>query len=106
MRHYSIAAAIASLLFGFTSAFAADHEVIEKAKKFEPKKLSIKAGDTLTFVNTDGYVHNVHSKSEGNEFDIGAQDSGASDSVTLANPGKVKIRCAIHPKMKMTVMVE
>lgn len=87
-------------------ATAAERVVLEQKKKFSEKKLAIKAGDSVTFVNKDGFTHNVHSKTKGHEFDLGPQDPGASDSVTFSKPGKIKVRCAIHPKMKLTITVK
>ncbi len=84
---------------------ATDHTVTEKGKKFSEKKLTIQAGDSITFVNDDNITHNVYSKKV-NQFDTGAQKPGASDRIVFKNKGKQKVRCAIHPKMKMTVVVE
>lgn len=86
-------------------AAASDHTVTEKGKKFSEKKLTIQAGDSITFVNDDNITHNVYSKKV-NEFDTGAQKPGASNTIVFKNKGKQKVRCAIHPKMKMTVVVE
>ncbi len=83
-----------------------DYQIIQENRKFSEKKLTIKAGDTITFVNNDKVSHNVYSKSKMNSFDIGVQRSGDSYTVTFVKFGKVKVRCAIHPKMKLTVYVQ
>ncbi len=87
-------------------ATAAERVVLEEKKKFSEKKLALKAGDKVTFVNKDQFAHNVYSKSKGHEFDLGAQGPDTSDSVTFSKPGKIKVRCAIHPKMKLTITVK
>ena len=87
--------------------FAATTHVIKQGeKKFSEKKITVSVGDELQFVNEDKYVHNIHSTSDGYEFDLGAQQPGDTQSIAFDSPGKVKIRCAIHPKMKLTVTVE
>ena len=94
----------ASLL---ASVAAAEEVVIsQKGKAFSEKKVSLKVGDSISFVNDDDITHNVYSRSKGHKFDIGAQRPGTSVSHEFTAPGKVKVRCAIHPRMKLTVNVE
>ena len=88
------------------SAVAAEIVVKQGGKKFDPKKISLSAGDSIKFVNDDSITHNVHSRSAGNKFDLGGQKPGTAVSYTFAKAGKVKVRCAIHPKMKLTVTVK
>lgn len=94
----------ASLL---ASVALADEVVIsQQGKAFSEKKVSLKVGDTISFVNDDEITHNVYSRSKGHKFDTGAQRPGTSVSHQFTAPGKVKVRCAIHPRMKLTVNVE
>lgn len=88
-----------------SSAAAAEITITQKDKKFSESKVEIAAGDTIRFVNDDDTTHNVHSSGDGQAFDLGAQSPGAESSHTFSGPGTVKVRCAIHPKMKMTVTV-
>jgi plastocyanin len=93
------------LAFGTVhTAGAAEIVVTQKAKKFDVKKVSLKAGDSIKFVNSDSITHNIYS-SKGLKFDLGAQKPGASSSKVFDKAGKFKVRCAIHPKMKVTVNV-
>ena len=89
-----------------SSASAAQHTVVQKGMAFVPEMLAVKAGDSILFKNEDRLTHNVYSKSAGNSFNLKALHPGASESVTLSTPGEVEVRCAIHPKMKMTIKVE
>lgn len=98
------AAAIMVLASG-TMAQAAEVVVTQKAKKFDKKKVEISKGDSIKFVNADSIAHNVHSRGAG-KFDLGVQKPGSSSSQTFAAAGKYKIRCAIHPKMKLKVTVK
>ncbi|MGI9489922.1 MAG: cupredoxin domain-containing protein [Geminicoccaceae bacterium] len=80
--------------------------IIQESKAFSKKNVNISVGDTINFANNDKKTHNVYSRSKGHKFDIGAQRPGTSASHTFTAPGKVKVRCAIHPRMKLTVNVE
>jgi plastocyanin len=95
-----------NLLVLASPVLADEYRIIQKNRKFSEKKLTIKAGDTITFVNGDKISHNIYSKSKINVFNIGVQRAGKSHSVTFSGLGKVKVRCAIHPRMKLTVIVE
>ena len=102
----SIVSAAAVMIFISGGAVkAAEHVVTQKTKKFDTKKLSINKGDSVKFVNADSITHNVHSRSPGGKFDLGAQKPGTASSRTFDKAGKFKIRCAIHPKMKVTITV-
>ena len=96
-----------ALLAGLASgASAAEVTITQKDKNFSEKTVEIGVGDTLRFVNDDDITHNVHSSTDGESFDLGAQAPGTESSHTFSHPGEVKIRCAIHPKMKLTVTVK
>ncbi|MDJ0639206.1 MAG: plastocyanin/azurin family copper-binding protein [Paracoccaceae bacterium] len=99
--------AVGTLLAIATAAYAStEHKIMQAGKKFSERRITISVGDTLNFVNDDGTTHNVHSNSAGHEFDLGAQAPGTESSHVFSKPGKVKVRCAIHPKMKIDVNVE
>ena len=105
----------AGLLTGFclaativaAQAKATDIVISQKGKKFVPGTVQAKVGDTLTFVNEEKRKrHNVYSKTAGFKYlKIRKQKPGDRDSVTLKNAGTATIRCALHPKMKLTVVV-
>ena len=91
---------------GCAVAFAAaEHTVEQKGRTFSASTLTIKKGETISFVNDDNIAHNVMSTTPGNEFNLGAQSPGVTSTVTLSNAGEVSVLCAIHPRMKMTVTV-
>lgn len=109
MRHtmptgIKIAAAIA-FLAGTAVAFAAERTISQKGKVFSETDITIKVGDTLSFLNDDTIAHNVISMSPGNQFNLGSIKPGLSTPVTFKNAGSVQIICAIHPSMKMQVQV-
>jgi len=105
VRYPALAFMLASCLAA-SSAAAEGVIVSQKDKAFSEKEVTIKAGDSITFVNEDTVTHNTYSRSKGNKFDSGAQAPDSSMTQTFSAPGKVKVRCAIHPRMKLTVHVE
>ncbi|MBT4486190.1 MAG: methylamine utilization protein [Rhodospirillaceae bacterium] len=107
-----IAAGLLTGLFLSATIVAAQGKVSEivisqKGKKFVPGRVEAKVGDVLTFVNEEKRKrHNVYSKTAGFKYlKIRKQKPGDRDSVTLKNAGTATIRCALHPKMKLTVVV-
>lgn len=87
-------------------AMAEELTITQENKTFSEKEVKIAVGDTINFANNDKTTHNVYSRSKGHKFDMGAQRPGTSEAHTFTTPGKVKVRCAIHPRMKLTVKVE
>ena len=86
-------------------AQAGEYVVTQKAKAFGTKKLDVKLGDSVKFVNDDPFAHNVFSLSETKSFDLGSHGHGASKSVVMDKAGTVEVECAVHPDMKMTIEV-
>lgn len=95
-----------SVMLLSASAYAADVTVEQKNKQFATTSLTVKAGDTIEFRNTDPFHHNIFSLSETKTFDLGSFPEGESRSVKMDQPGTVEVECAIHPDMLMTVKVE
>jgi len=86
-------------------AFAEEHTVAQKDKAFSIKKLLVKVGDSVKFLNDDPFSHNVFSLSDTKSFDLGTYPKGSAKSVTFDKPGVVDVECAIHPDMQMKVEV-
>ena len=51
-------------------------------------------------------THNLFSRSPGFAFEVKVQLPGQDTAVTFAHPGEAEVRCAIHPEMKLRVIVE
>ena len=75
-------------------------------KDVKIEKLTIKAGDTVSFLNGDPWFHNIFSLSELKTFDLGSYPKGQSKSVTFEKPGHVDIECAIHPGMLLKLEIK
>ena len=89
-----------------TNATAAEQVVAQKGKAFSVKKLKIKVGDSVKFVNEDPFSHNVFSLSAAKSFDLGSYPQGGSKAVTFDKAGTIDVECAIHPEMTLTIEVE
>ena len=84
---------------------AQEHVVAQKNKSFSMKKLTVKVGDSVKFVNEDSFAHNVFSLSAAKSFDLGSFGNGGTKTVTFDKPGKIEVECAVHPDMRMDVEV-
>lgn len=72
-----------------------------KGMAFDPAKLQVKAGETVTWRFDDRAVaHNV----VGDGFKSALKRSGTF-SHTFAEPGSYSYRCTVHPGMKGSVVV-
>ncbi|MGA2997678.1 cupredoxin domain-containing protein [Bradyrhizobium sp.] len=93
-------------LFGPSAfALAANQTIHQAGRVFSSELTSVRKGEPIAFLNDDTVPHNVVSVSSGNEFDLGSQRPGTSTEVTFTKTGEVLIFCAIHPRMKMTIVV-
>jgi plastocyanin len=86
-------------------ALAANLSITQKGRVFSSESVTLKKGESLSFLNDDSVPHNIMSASKGNEFNLGSQSPGSSTDVTFKEAGDVLVICAIHPRMKMMVKV-
>src|SRR5215475_12678766 len=93
--------ALASALPG--AAHAANLEVKIDNFTFGPQKLTVKVGDTVTWINEDDIPHNLVSIGH---FRSPALDTDDKFSFTFKTPGTFEYFCALHPKMQGTIVVE
>ena len=78
-----------------------------KDRKYAPATLTIKAGETVTWVNKDDHDHTVDSEAPADKegFDSGNMSSGDTFKHTFPKAGKFKYSCSYHPRMKGTIVV-
>jgi plastocyanin len=104
--------ACALLLAGVTAwslvaaAAPAPVQVRQVDSSFAPGTLTVRAGTKVSFVNDDRLAHNVYSRSEGQAFNLGMARPGESAERVFTEPGQVDVRCAVHPRMRLSVTVE
>jgi plastocyanin len=111
VESYRFAAALAlSLCVGMEAAAgeaptkSTDHTIVIDSVRFEPQALTLKIGDTVTWVNKDPFPHTATSQVGG--FDSREIAPGQSWQYTMTKPGVFPYVCALHPTMKATLTVQ
>jgi len=93
--------ALASALPG--DAHAANLEVKIDNFTFGPQKLTVKVGDTVTWLNEDDIPHTVVSVGK---FRSKALDTDDKYSFTFTAAGTYEYFCGLHPHMQGSIVVE
>jgi plastocyanin len=70
----------------------------QRGMRFSPHILVATAGDTVTFLNHDGVVHNVYSP-DNEGYNLGSFKQDEVRSHTLTTPGVYAQLCSVHPEM-------
>jgi plastocyanin len=96
--------AMAGLVFAASIAQAATVEVKIDNFVFNPQTITVKAGDTVTWINHDDIPHTATSKT--GVFRSKALDTDDKFSFTFATPGSFAYFCALHPHMTGSIVVE
>ena len=63
-----------------------------KSYRFEPERIVIEAGETVTWANEDNFTHSVQVNGQG-DHEVGR---GKSVSITFATPGTYRYVCTLH----------
>lgn len=71
---------------------------------FAPKTITVKAGGTITWTNSDSAEHTA-TADDHKTFDTGTLNQGDTKTVTLKTPGTYTYVCSFHPFMHGTVVV-
>ncbi len=71
---------------------------------FTPQTLTVSAGATVTWTNSDDVPHNVVSTDK--VFKSKTMDTDEKFSYTFTKPGTYNYYCSIHPRMTATVVVK
>ena len=96
--------AVAMALVTAGSANAANVDVTIDNFTFKPQQVTVKAGDTVTWINHDDIPHTVTSKTM--LFRSKAIDTDDKFSFTFTTPGTFMYFCSLHPHMTGSVVVE
>jgi plastocyanin len=81
----------------------ATHTVTIDASRYQPDVLTVKAGDTVVWVNKDIVAHTATSQAGG--FDSGIIVPGKSWKHKFNKTGQFAYTCTYHPTMKATLRV-
>jgi plastocyanin len=102
----SFAATLAFVIGAAVGAQAATYTVVQRGLQLNKSSMTLAKGDQLIFTNDDDVIHNIHIFGPGeDEKDLGLQKPKATLSYTFAKAGSYRVRCNIHPSIKMAVTV-
>ena len=87
-----------------SAVHAANVEVKIDNFTFNAQQVTVKTGDTVTWVNHDDIPHTVTSTTMA--FRSKALDTDDKFSFTFATPGSYAYFCSLHPHMTGTIVVE
>lgn len=103
-----VAIIVATISLAVFWAYITTYVLIQNYE-FRPKDMTIKAGTTITWVNTDLYVHTARSGTIENptsEFDSGDLGIMGIYSHKFTKPGVYEYHCQPHPYMIGRIIVE
>lgn len=86
------------------AAAAADHRVVIDGMAFTPRVVTVRPGDTITWVNKDMFVHNVTAATAG--IKSGDLKPGQSWRHEVGQAESFDYLCTLHPVMTGRVEVE
>ena len=72
---------------------------------FSPANITVKAGTTITWTNSDSDAHTVTESDSKTGPNSGTLENGKSYTFTYDTPGTYQYHCTIHPSMMGTVTV-
>ena len=96
----------------FSAAFAVSAPALQAADlkvkidqfAFDPQRVTVKAGTTVTWTNEDDVPHTIASSSK--LFKSKALDTKDKFSFTFTTPGTYEYFCSLHPHMTGAIVVE
>jgi cytochrome c peroxidase len=107
MRIVAIVFAAAALTAFGVAVRAANTTIEQSGQQFSERNVALQKGDSIVFSNHDDVTHNISVIDDDDEAaDLGLQKPGQSLTYKFDKSGKFKVRCSIHPSMKMTVNVK
>jgi cytochrome c peroxidase len=107
MRPGIVIAAAAAFAAVGVGVRAASVTIDQSGQHFSAKSATLNHGDSIVFANRDDVTHNINVIDEDDDAtDLGLQKPGESLTYKFDKAGRFKVRCSIHPSMKMTVSVK
>ena len=87
------------------SISAKENKIEIKDFAFNPKTLTVKSGEKVTWINRDEEPHTVVSVEKQFKKST-ALDTDQEFTITAGAPGTYTYFCSVHPKMTGTIIVE
>jgi plastocyanin len=97
---------ILAIVPAVTALAAAPIVVNQVRRAFSVHDLHISRGETIRFNNIDEFLHQLYISSPLFKFSSSEQPPGQAVDITFSTAGTFDVKCEIHPKMSMTVLVE
>jgi plastocyanin len=101
---HAFTAAASSPQAGSAKAAPAGAVVHIRDDAFVPASITVKAGDTITFVNDDDDAHTA--TADDMAWDSEGLNQGQKWTHAFAKAGKIAYHCTVHPMMHGTVVVQ
>lgn len=82
--------------------------VLVQGFRFQPERLEVVAGSTVTWTNEDDIGHTATSGTPDaatGDFDVALDGKGASGMHTFEQPGTYAYFCEVHPSMRGEIVV-
>ena len=79
--------------------------VVMQDNEFAPRDLTVDAGQTVTWTNSDPVVHDVANVEEGEQPRSQLFGQGRTFRWRATGPGRIAYVCTIHPGMEGTLTV-
>jgi plastocyanin len=103
-KHLAVVMGLAVVAVGAQAFGGRSVDVGIKEFKFAPAALEIPRGTTVTWVNHDEETHTITSTT--GAFTSRGLGNDETFTQTFARPGSYEYFCALHPKMRATVIVK
>jgi len=103
MRSAAALASAAALFCAAGALAGTKHTVVIENLRYEPATLTVKKGDTITWVNKDIFPHTV---TAAGSFDSRDFQPGGKWTYHATKAGDFPYICTLHPNMKGTLKVE
>jgi len=88
---------------GVAAGPPAKHTVTIEATSYKPETMTVKKGESVTWVNKDPFPHTV---TAAGKFDSKSIAANGKWSYRATKTGEFPYICTLHPNMKGTIKVE
>jgi len=95
-------AALLSIAAMAVPAHAATIQIVMENLVISPAEVSIKAGDTIEWINKDVFAHTATARN--GDFDVTIPPKKTVTSV-VQKPGTIEYYCRFHPNMKAVLTI-
>lgn len=88
------------------TASVSENTIIISKNTFRPANMTVKAGSTVRWYNTDDHPHRIEFMNKAFSASTYLLGSSQSASQRFDRPGRYDFACMIHPEMQGSILVE